>query len=289
MLCWQLFMKGPILVLYRLSYRNRLTRGARMTDGSGSTTPEAGKTAERERPLYQVIQADLREAILGGSFADGAELPSETKLMEQYKTSRPTAHRAVVELQSEGLVEIRRAKPAIVRLWKPVVRNVGNRMSSEVWGAGLSVWTEETEGRERGLDHERVFRGEGPEMVAAEFGSPDAWIRHRRHLVDKRPVMLSRSYYPAAIVDGSPITRQDTGPGGAPARLADLGHAIHKGREEFRPRFATPEERELLDLPKGGIVTHFVRRCWDADGNGVEVTEMIAAGDAFIFQLDYTT
>ncbi|MFD2357431.1 hypothetical protein ACFSTC_61385 [Nonomuraea ferruginea] len=58
--------------------------------------------------------------------------------------------------------------------------------------------------------------------MANVLGGPDVWVRRRRYLVDARPVQLATSYFPARLVEGSPITEADTGPGGVYARLRDL-------------------------------------------------------------------
>lgn len=238
---------------------------------------------------YQQIVDDFRRAIAEGVYKFNDQLPTEAVLMDEYSVSRPTAHRAMVELEGLGLVEIQRGVGTFVRVWKPVLRNIGKRMSAEVWGTGKSVWSLETDGREQDVDSERRQRVEVPAHVVAQLGESSAWMRKRRHLVDERPVMLSTSYYPASIVDRSPITEADTGPGGAPARLADLGHAIATGSERLRGRIAKPDERKALKLPKGGYVMEIARQAWDADGRTVEVTEMVAAADAFVFQFDYTS
>lgn len=238
---------------------------------------------------YQRIVDHFRQAIDSGAYKFDDQLPTEGVIMDEYDVSRPTAHRAMVELEGLGLVEIRRGVGSFVRAWRPVIRNIGKRMASDMWGAGQSVWSLETEGREYDIDSLRLRRGAAPDYVAELLGEGAAWIRQRRHLVDGRPVMLSTSYYPATVVDDSPITQADTGPGGAPARLADLGHPIARNSELMRVRLATADERKLLKLPKGGSVIESKRRSLDAEGRPVEITEMVAAADAYVFQFDYTS
>jgi GntR family transcriptional regulator len=250
---------------------------------------ERDKAAAESRSKYEVIADDFRAMISNGRLAPGAQLPSEKAESERRGVAIETVRRAYRALVQEGLIEKRHGAGTFVYNWRPIVRNIGKRFSSEVWGAGQSVWSAETEGREYGTDELKVFRGPVPGHLAELIREPTAWIRERRHSVDKRPVMLSASYYPASIVTGSPIAEPDTGPGGAPARLADLGHAPRTERELFRPRFATEEERRRLNLPKGSFVSEFRRVVRDEQGLVVEVTEMAAAGDAYVFQVDYTS
>jgi GntR family transcriptional regulator len=238
---------------------------------------------------YQAIVDDFQTAIASGSYKFDDQLPTEGVIMDEYDVSRPTAHRAMVELEALGLVETRRGVGTFVRAWTPIIRNIGKRMSADVWGAGKSVWSFEVAGREYGVDSERVQRGEVPDYVAELLGESTAVIRRRRHMVDGRLVMLSTSYYPTSIAGGSPIELPNTGPGGAPARLGELGHAPVENSERMRVRLATPSERRELRLPKGGVVVEFKRKSLDAGGTSVEVTEMIAAADAYVFQFDYTS
>src|SRR5690606_36166722 len=113
---------------------------------------------------------------------------------------------------------------------------------------------------------------------------PDATVtvRRRQYLVEGRPVQLAASYYPADLVDGSPITEIDTGPGGSYARLEELGHKPTRFREELRARMPQAEEIEARQLSQGAPVSEVVRRAYDAARRVVEVSEMIPEAGAFL-------
>lgn len=249
-------------------------------DGGGDTAGAA---------KYQTIVDDFRAAIASGSYKFDDQLPTEGVIMDEYDVSRPTAHRAMVELEALGLVETRRGVGTFVRAWTPIIRDIGKRMAADVWGSGESVWSFETAGRDYGVDSELVRHGKAPDYIAKLLNESEVVIRKRRHVVDGRPVMLSVSYYPAFIARGSAIETPDTGPGGSPARLAELGFAPARNSERLRVRLATAAERKELRLPKGGVVAEFRRKTTDKKGTPVEVTEMIAAADAYVFQFDYTS
>src|ERR1700755_2572780 len=53
---------------------------------------------------YRSLASTLREAILGGEYADGRRLPTEAELAESQSLSRQTVRRAMQELVSDGLV-----------------------------------------------------------------------------------------------------------------------------------------------------------------------------------------
>jgi GntR family transcriptional regulator len=111
--------------------------------------------------------------------------------------------------------------------------------------------------------------------------------RSRRFVVDEdRPVQLATSWYPSDIAQGTPIAALDTGPGGSPARLAEVGHAPTRHRERIRIRMPLPSERDELQLVPGTPVAHITRMSYDDDGRCVEVTEMILDGASY--ELEYT-
>lgn len=255
---------------------------------SDSAESPGPPTTPKGSPKYLSIVDDLRQQIISGQIKYGEKLPIEPELMEKHAASRPTVHRAMVELEIDGLVELRRGVGAFARYVQPVVRNIGKRFSSEVWRSGKSVWAQESQDRAYSAET-KVGPGSAPERVIELLGVGDVWTRERRHFIDGAPVMLSVSYYPADIVAGSQITEPDTGPGGAPARLDELGHAPHENSERFRFRHPSDTERKRLQLPRGTDVVDIVRVCWDANDRAVEVTEMVANSKAFVFQVDYTS
>ncbi|HWK27337.1 MAG TPA: GntR family transcriptional regulator [Solirubrobacter sp.] len=53
---------------------------------------------------YQMLAANLREAIARGDYARGERLPTEAELSSQYNVSRQTVRRALLDLVTEGLV-----------------------------------------------------------------------------------------------------------------------------------------------------------------------------------------
>lgn len=66
------------------------------------------------RPLLsrmaELVAAELRERIVGGDLPDGAELPREADLLEDFAVSRPSLREAIRILETEGLLRIRRGK-----------------------------------------------------------------------------------------------------------------------------------------------------------------------------------
>jgi GntR family transcriptional regulator, transcriptional repressor for pyruvate dehydrogenase complex len=68
---------------------------------------QAGRTQLRQPRLAEMIASVLRQRILSGALGDG-ELPSQDKLLEEFRVSRPSLREALRILESEGLITVRR-------------------------------------------------------------------------------------------------------------------------------------------------------------------------------------
>ncbi len=82
----------------------------------GDVTGALTSTAEPEATdnPYQRIAADLRGAIVCGALRPGDRLPTIADLANRYSVAVGTAHRAVAELRSAGLVTVSRGRRAVV-------------------------------------------------------------------------------------------------------------------------------------------------------------------------------
>ena len=60
--------------------------------------------AKDDLPAYEQVKAWIRQHIASGDWKPGDPVPSEAALMERFGVSRMTAHRALRELATEGLV-----------------------------------------------------------------------------------------------------------------------------------------------------------------------------------------
>ena len=70
--------------------------------------------AGQDSLLYSRVETVLASEIAGGVLKVGAQLPTEDGLIERFEVSRITVRRAIQNLVSRGLVEIRRGKGTFV-------------------------------------------------------------------------------------------------------------------------------------------------------------------------------
>ncbi|SEO26179.1 transcriptional regulator, GntR family [Actinacidiphila rubida] len=241
-------------------------------------------------PKYQRIAGALRRDIAEGRYAPGERLPGENDLMAEHAVARMTARQALAVLQAEGLAEARKGAGVFVREFEPIRRRGIQRLSPEQWGSGRSVWDADIAERDLAVEVIAVSEVSGDEVPSAVvniLGTAEVWLRRRRFVLDGKPVMLSVSYFPAALVAGTPITETDTGPGGAYARLAERGHAPEHFREEIRSRMPTADEALRLKLAAGTPVMLIWRTAFSAEGTAVEVNEMMLDAASYVLEYDF--
>lgn len=66
-------------------------------------------------PKYAVVVNAVQQRIEDGTYAPGAAIPSETQLMAEFDTSRPTVVRALGILQQDGWIESQQGKGRYVK------------------------------------------------------------------------------------------------------------------------------------------------------------------------------
>jgi GntR family transcriptional regulator len=243
-------------------------------------------------PQYQRIAEELRAEINEGKYDDGKRIPSEAEIVKQYGVSRGTARDALAVLHAAGLTEARRGSGVYVRTFPIIPRNAAQRLAKSQWGAGKAIWDADTQARSRREAVAEVSEVVAPERIAATLGlapGGNVWKRARLYYVEGRSVQHATSYFPADLVAGSAITRPDTGAGGAYARLADLGHAPARFREEVRARMPLTDEAALLGTTMTTPIILIARTAFDVDGRPVEVNEMILDANSYVLEYDFTS
>ena len=84
----------------------------------------------RRMPKASVILAfDLRARILGEGLEDGAELPSESDLVQETGLGRATVREALRMLEAEGLIRIRRGAQGGIDVARPHISQFNNALA----------------------------------------------------------------------------------------------------------------------------------------------------------------
>lgn len=77
--------------------------------------------ARAQGPLYRQLADILREPIASGTYPVGSELPKEALIAERFGVSLITVRQALRDLEADGLIRKRSAKPAVVTARNPSV------------------------------------------------------------------------------------------------------------------------------------------------------------------------
>lgn len=244
-----------------------------------------------DRPVFRQIADALRGQILTGRYGEGAQLPSERDLTEQYAVARGTARQALAVLKAEGLVETGHGRGAFVRRRPPLRRLAHDRFARRHRADGKAAFLAEAEtsGVVAGVEVIKVGRERAPAGIAERLGVPPAQrvlVRRRRYLADGLPVELATSYLPWDLVAGTPITKDNPGPGGIYARLEEAGHRLARFTEDVRARMPTPEEAQMLRMAVGVPVFDLLRLAYDTEERVVEACDTVMAADRFILSYE---
>ncbi len=211
------------------------------------TSPDSADSAS---PAERV-RASIRQRIADGGWQPGMRLPSERELVQEFGCARMTVHRALGELEAEGLIERRRGSGSYVAELHPIsnllqVRDIHDEIA------------------ERGQHHETRVCSVGRERASAEVATAMRLARGAAvfrcrlvHLQNGVPIQLEDRHVNPALVpdlldhDFATVT---------PSRLLFERAPLTEAEQVVEAVLATPEQAELLDVPPGSALLLVSRR-----------------------------
>jgi GntR family transcriptional regulator len=233
---------------------------------------------------YQQIARDLRERIRRGELAPGAQIPTETELMEQYGVSRNTVRRAVSVLTAAGLLDAGSTRGTFVREYHPLTITA-TRYERERGASANDAYKDELEAQ--GRNHKTEFTLSiipATEEIAKRLNLKinDHVARRREILyIDDHANAIQVSYYPGDIAKDTELENNGDIPRGTIRVLRELGHEEVGHRDEVSPRMPTEEEERLLQLGPGVPVLEWVRTAY-SNKRAVRLTWRIYAGKGIV-------
>ncbi|MDI6099825.1 UTRA domain-containing protein [Actinoplanes sp. NEAU-A12] len=124
-------------------------------------------------------------------------------------------------------------------------------------------------------------------VIVADGVGEEVVIRRRLQLLDDVPAVLSTSYYPLWIADGTRLESPDALPEGPDEPIERLGHRFVHGIEVFRAEMPVPEEARLLQLRPGITVVHMWHVDYDEQDRPLQVAHDIYAADRHEFSYEW--
>ena len=244
-------------------------------------------------PITHKIADDLRAKIQDGTYGPGALLPSEPELAAKYGVSRQTARAALKALEQEGLIVVHSTRGRTVRNRPPLRRVSSARRHASHRQSGKPEF--DTEAIAQGQAPSRrmlmVGRGAPPRDVAAILGTEpghEVLIRQRLQLLDGVPAVISTSYYPLWVAEGTRLESTDALPEGPDNLIEQLGHRFARGMELLQARMPTRDERQLLELDPGVPIVRMLHIDYAPDGRTLQVADDLYAADRHEFAFEWS-
>ena len=245
-----------------------------------------------DRPLALQLADLLRAEIQEGRRRPGSQLPTESEFQAEYGVSRTTIRTALAVLAGEGLVLTRKGYGSYVRN-RPALRRVSSTHRHAAHRASGKPEFD-TEAIAQGQAPSRrmlhIGRGPVPADIADWLQCPadqEAVIRSRLQLLDDLPAVVSTSYYPLWLAEGTRLESPDALPEGPDNLIEDLGHVFARGVELLTARMPSPEEARLLELDPGVPVVRMLHIDYDQDGRTLQVADDLYAGDRHEFAFEW--
>jgi GntR family transcriptional regulator len=245
-----------------------------------------------DRPLALQLADLLRAEIQEGRRRPGSQLPTESEFQRAYGVSRTTIRSALATLAGEGLVLTRKGFGSYVRDRLPLRRVSSTYRHASHRESGKPEF--DTEAIAQGQVPSRrmlmVGRGPVPGDIASWLGvasGDEVVIRQRLQLLDGVPAVISTSYYPLWVADGTRLESPDALPEGPDNLIEQLGHRFARGMELLRARMPTPDEVRLLELDPGVPVVRMLHIDYDPEGRTLQAADDLYAGDRHEFAFEW--
>ena len=191
---------------------------------------------------YKKVYADIKDKIEQNIWKAQDELPTENELMETYSYSKDTIRKALSLLELDGYIQKRQGRNSVVLDH----HHIKKQYLSELKTAGelnrLALHEIETQ-----LTDLYIVQGQADLMTIFEVDETVDFYRVGRvRTIDGERLEYEVSYFDRRIV---PFLNCEIAEGSIYHYLEDeLGLKISHSRREISFRFATEEEKRLMDL-----------------------------------------
>ncbi|MCQ8260561.1 UTRA domain-containing protein [Streptococcus suis] len=209
---------------------------------------------------YKKVYADIKEKIEQNIWQANQEMPTENELMEIYSYSKDTIRKALSLLEMDGYIQKRQGRNSIILdhnlVRKPFVSEL-KTVSELNRSAHHQVQTE--------LTNLYIVQGQPEVMKELEVDEKtDLYRVSRVRTIDGERLEYEISYFDRRIV---PYLSKEIAESSIYQYLEnDLGLDISHSRREISFRFATEEEKSLLDLADYDMVVSVTSTTYLADG-----------------------
>jgi GntR family transcriptional regulator len=237
------------------------------------------RSAKAERKtLTEIALEELRQAILGGTFRPGNQLPTEAELCEMLGVSRTVVREALRVLEDDGLVVRRHGVGTFVRD-HPILKNlnVNFGITDMIESAGLKAGTSHLALLKENADKEKA------EQLRVPVGTPLVTVERVR-TADGRPVVYSLDTLTEALIQRAGFDPQLLLTESIYNLLqTSLGQVIEYGIARLRPVASPRHVVEKLQLPPNALALYIVQTDYSSNDEPLVYSCEYHLPDAFDF------
>jgi GntR family transcriptional regulator len=249
--------------------------------------PMKTNASNNAQPRYIQVAKELKDAIAKGTYAIGAQLPTEQGLCEQFKISRFTAREAVRILSASGLVSRRPRIGTVVTATTDTARYTQSATSVQ----DLLQYAQSTELRLVYIGKLRLGK-----IQTQEFGihPTEEWIyafgvRVTGTVAEQvagiaSPICVTRLYL-NPVLKG--IEAKLRGKRGAVHAMieSDFGIPIARVEQELQGVVLDADDAANLNAQAGSAGLRIIRRYYDDKNQLLEIADNIHASDRFRYRM----
>ncbi|MGW0245839.1 GntR family transcriptional regulator [Nocardia goodfellowii] len=240
---------------------------------------------EEVLPKYLQISGYIRDQIMSGELAPGAEVPSERELAAVWKVARPTASKALNTLRQQGLVISQRGSGTYVADSRIAPQARERYERARRYG---TMYTEQ--------ESVTVLSAElldGPDHVTSALRiAKGSSVIARRRLVSNESGLseLATSWFPGALAETAEgLLSLERLPGGTAQYVESVtGRKVAYARDQVSARLATEAEREHLALPEPAAVLAYRLTVHALDNTVLQFDEAVYPQEWWAFQQEYS-
>ena len=238
----------------------------------------AGVLSRKAGPLYRQVADILRAPIVAGTLSAGAVLPREADLSKHFGVSLITVRLALRDLETEGLILKRTAKPAVVADPRTSTRTSFDFKS-------LAAIVASTEGRRLEiLSYRKKMSERAREVFGLAPGEPVHCLQAILH-ADKGPLAHGTFFFSPSV--GSRLRRTDFDDVVVFRSVQrHLGIRLKGAHISVRGEVADADLAALLDYKVGGAILVIEILYFSATGEPVELTINKHRADLFSLKFD---
>ncbi|NRD77169.1 GntR family transcriptional regulator [Bacillus sp. BRMEA1] len=233
---------------------------------------------DNQVPLYIQLKESIRSSILNGKLKYGDQIPTELELSEEYKISRITVRKAILELVEEGYLVKKQGKGTFVNKRK-IERKIVHFLSfSDACKAnGLTASSK--------IIKREIVQPSSRDQKLLQLEDGDALVLIQRvRYADESPIMIENNFFSYKKfhlllnenLEGSIYKLLEEKVNVKPCRGSDLSLEIVRAGEE---------EADLLHTSSGEPLFYMETTVFDEDDQPVHIGKQYILGDSYKFYL----